>query len=158
MLSEHLACGWLDRLVILYNPLEAIVFDIIFFQKKKIIHVCFGHETNGLMGKRGEKKSICCSILSLPLWTPEADSIHSPADQPSLPWLTPHYKEHRCLEGRMGKGGRVNSCQETSHSPSASGNSRGREEAAAGVCSRGSHVYANSPGFRKTIEENCCYK
>lgn len=47
-------CGWLDRLVILYNPLEAIVFDIIFLQKKKIIHVCFGHETNGLMGKGGE--------------------------------------------------------------------------------------------------------
>lgn len=99
-----------------------------------------GMKQMDLWGRGG---SICCSILSLPLWTPEADSIHSPADQPSLPWLTPHYKEHRCLEGRMGKGGRVNSCQETSHSPSASGNSRGREEAAAGVCSRGSHVFAN---------------
>lgn len=93
--------------------------------------------------------SICCSILSLPLWTPEADSIHGPADQPSLPRLTPHYKGHHRLEGRMGKGGRVNSCQETSHSPSASGNSQGREEAAAGVCSRGSHVYADPQDLGK---------
>ena len=49
----------------------------------------------------------------------------------------------------MGKGGRVNSCQETSHSPSASGNSQGREEAAAGVCSRGSHVYADPQDLGK---------
>ena len=35
VLSEHLARGRLGRLVILYNPLEAIVFEIIFFQKKK---------------------------------------------------------------------------------------------------------------------------
>ena len=49
----------------------------------------------------------------------------------------------------MGKGGRTNSCQETSHSPSASGNSQGREEAAAGVCSRGSHVYADPQDLGK---------
>ena len=35
VLSEHLAHGRLDRLVIAYNPLEDIVFEIIFFQKKK---------------------------------------------------------------------------------------------------------------------------
>ena len=62
---------------------------------------CFWHETNGLL-----EKSTCRSILSLPLLPPEADGIHSPADGPSLAWLTPCYKEPHHPEGRAGKGGR----------------------------------------------------
>lgn len=59
-----------------------------------------------------KKKNICCSILSLPPRTPENDGIPSPADRPTLPWLTPHYKEHHCLEERIGKEGGTRSCQE----------------------------------------------
>lgn len=145
VLSEHLAHGRLDRLVIAYNPVEASDFEVI-FQKKKIIQNQItksnkNHlfaETNGLWGK----KSICCSILSLPR-TPEADSIHGPADS-ALPALGSHpiTKNITVWRAEWERAGRVNSCQETSHSPSASETAKA-EEVAAGVCSRGSYVYAD---------------
>lgn len=97
-----------------------------------------------------KKKFFCCSILSLLLWTPETDSIYSAADCPSLPWLIPHYKEHHCLEGRIGKGGRHELLPRVSHCSSASGNSRGREEATAGVHSRGLYVYEDPHAPGKT--------
>jgi hypothetical protein len=51
---------------------------------------------------------IICSILSLPLWTPEASSIHSSVQLP-LPALAHTWsKEHPCVQGRMGKDGRRN--------------------------------------------------
>lgn len=91
VLSEHLAHGRLDRLVIAYNPVEATVFEIIFFQKKKIIQnqiiqiktkiICFGVKQMDFWGEK--KKHLLFYLESSPVdsrgWQ------HPRSSRPALP-------------------------------------------------------------------------
>lgn len=61
----------------------------------------FWHESNGLL-----EKSICYSILSLPLWTPEADGIHPRTSQPPLPALAHTPLQRTSLSGGQNRKGR----------------------------------------------------